>query len=281
MTEQMDVRPSPIAGRWYESNPNRLARQIDAFLDEAVIPPLSGEVIGLVAPHAGHRYSGLTAAHAFKTVRGNAYDLVVVVAPFHDLYPGSLITTSHKAYATPLGVIEVNQPALAVLDSEIEHLTDTTVRRISHDSEHSLEIELPFLQRSLAGAFTLLPVMVRSRNARDMRALGEALAKVAATQSTLLVASSDLSHFYSESQAEILDAFLEKQILELSPEGVLDADISGKGFACGAGAISAVLWASLTLNADKAVLLRHSTSADETGDRRSVVGYGAVAILKS
>jgi MEMO1 family protein len=281
MSIQMDVRPSPIAGRWYENNPSRLARQVDAYLDAAVLPAIPGEIIGLVAPHAGHRYSGLTAAHAFKTVLGNTYDLVVIVSPFHDLFPGSLIITSHQAYATPLGEIAVNMEAVAALEAEILKESGVSIKRISRDSEHSLEIELPFLQRCLKGSFTLLPVMIRSRDAREMQALGEALAGIASKQKTLLVASSDLSHFYSESQAAILDAFMEKQIQELSPRGVLEADITGKGYACGAGAISAILWAALCLKADQAVLLHHSTSADETGDHRSVVGYGAAAIIKT
>lgn len=280
MDANLDVRPSPIAGRWYESNPNRLARQIDAYLDTARIPDIQGEVIGLVAPHAGHRYSGLTAAHAFKTVQGNAYDLVVIISPFHDLFPGSLITSSHTAYATPLGNVPVDQAALKALDLGITALTGSPIKRISHDTEHSLEIELPFLQRSLQGAFSLLPIMVRSRDAREMQSLGEAVAGIAVKQRTLLVASSDLSHFYPENQAEILDAFLEKQILAMSPKGVLDADITGKGFACGAGAISAVLWAAINLKANTSILLHHSTSGDETGDHRSVVGYGAAAILR-
>jgi len=281
MAVVMDIRPSPIAGRWYESNPNRLARQIDTYLEKAQIPPISGDVIGLVAPHAGHRYSGFTAAHAFKTVMGRSYDLVVVVSPYHDIFPGNLITTAHQAYSTPLGDIPVDTVALTSLEKDIQSVCGQPIRRISRDTEHSLEIELPFLQRSLVGSFSLLPVMVRSRDVQEMQALGEGIAVIASKQSTLLVASSDLSHFYPESQAEILDAFLEKQILELSPKGVLDADITGKGYACGAGAISAILWASLKLKANKAVLLHHSTSANETGDHQSVVGYGAAAILKT
>ena len=275
-----DVRPSPIAGRWYEGDPAKLALQIDTLLDTAIIPAIPGQVIGLVAPHAGHRYSGLTAAHAFKTVRGKSYELVIIVSPYHDLFPGSLITTSHSAYATPLGEIPVDKEALSMLDNEMKLLTGAAINRISRDQEHSLEIELPFLQRSLEGEFSLLPVMVRSRNAGEMESLGESLASIAGKKKTLLVASSDLSHFYTEEQADELDACMEEQIIALSPSGVLDADITGKGFACGAGAVSAVLWASLCLKANRAVLLHHSNSAAETGDHHSVVGYGSAAILK-
>ncbi len=126
MSALLDVRPSPIAGRWYESNPARLARQVDQYLDAANIPPIPGEVIGLVAPHAGHRYSGLTAAHAFKTVQGNAYDLVVVISPYHDLFPGTLITTAHQAYATPLGEVPVNMEVLDDLETALKRTAGIT-----------------------------------------------------------------------------------------------------------------------------------------------------------
>jgi AmmeMemoRadiSam system protein B len=191
-----------------------------------------------------------------------------------------LITTGHRAYSTPLGEIPVAVEDLKTLDIDIQRLTGSAVNRVVHDGEHSLEIELPFLQRSLQGPFSLLPVMVRSRNAGEMEALGESLAAIAAKKKTLLVASSDLSHFYPESQADDLDAYLEKQIEALSPSGVLDADITGKGYACGAGAISAILWAALCLKANRAILLHHSNSSAETGDHQSVVGYGSAVILK-
>jgi MEMO1 family protein len=280
MSDLVDIRPSPIAGRWYEANPVRLARQIDGFLDSAVIPQISGEVIGLVSPHAGHKYSGRTAGYAFRTIQGNSYDLVIVVSPYHDLYPGTLLTTSHQAYSTPLGEIPIDSLIVSSLESELRARVGSKLSRISRDTEHSLEIELPFLQRAVNGAFHLLPIMVRSRDAREMRALGEAIAVIAKKQKTLLVASSDLSHFFTEVEANLLDANLENQIEELSPEGVLKSDLTGQGYACGAGAISAVLWAALELGANKGILLHHSTSAEETGDYQSVVGYGAAAILK-
>ncbi|MEI8133305.1 MAG: AmmeMemoRadiSam system protein B, partial [Leptolinea sp.] len=201
MVTQMDIRPSPIAGRWYEADPVQLSRQIDEYLKKATNPQISGEVIGLVAPHAGHRYSGRTAGYAFKTIQGNSYDLVVVISPYHDMFPGSLITTAHQAYSTPLGNIPVDTHTVAFLDSEIRAALGAGLKLISHDMEHSLEIELPFLQRAVAGGFQLLPVMVRSRDSHEMHALGKALATIALKQNTLLVASSDLSHFYPESEA--------------------------------------------------------------------------------
>ncbi|TLN18847.1 AmmeMemoRadiSam system protein B [bacterium] len=275
-----DVRPSPIAGTWYSADPQRLARQVDAFLQSAVLPPLEGEVIGLVSPHAGHRYSGRTAGHAFRAVQGRHFDLVAVISPLHSFFPADLLTTSHKGYGTPLGPVWVDNEALDALDESLHHISDKKIQRVSNDSEHSLEIELPFLQRALEGEFKLLPVMIRSQSKDTAHALGRALGSVLAGKQALLVASTDLSHFYPENTANQLDAVMLKQVADFSPEGVIQAEESGTGFACGFPAVAAVLWAARALGGNAVVILHHSTSADETGDPSEVVGYGAAAILK-
>ena len=122
--------------------------------------------------------------------------------------------------------------------------------------------------------------MVRTRDWKTLQSLGLALAEIARGKRTLLVASSDLSHFYPESTARVLDREMLARIVSLNAESVLAAETEGAGFACGAAAIAAVMIAALELGANAAQLLHHSTSADETGDPTSVVGYGSVAILK-
>src|SRR5687767_6149883 len=112
----LDVRPSPIAGKWYEGDPTMLARIVDEYLDEAQLPELDGEVIAVIAPHAGHTYSGAVAGYAFAALRGQSPDLVAVVAPMHHPYSEHLITTAHDAYSTPLGDILVDKEALHELE---------------------------------------------------------------------------------------------------------------------------------------------------------------------
>ena len=275
-----DIRPSPIAGTWYSADPTRLARQVDAYLQAAVLPSLEGEVIGLISPHAGHRYSGRTAGYAFRAVQGQHFDLVAVISPLHGYFPGDLLTTGHKAYSTPLGPVWVDSAAVEALDEALQQVSHVKLARIVNDSEHSLEIELPFLQRALADEFQLLPVMVRSQSKAAARALGEALGRVLAGKRALLVASTDLSHFYPQEIAEQLDKTMLQQIADFSPEGVFRAEESGAGFACGFPAVAAVLWAARALGGNAVRVLHHSTSADETGDASQVVGYGAAAILK-
>jgi AmmeMemoRadiSam system protein B len=280
MATTSDIRPSPIAGVWYTGDAVRLRQQMAAFLDQARLPELNGQVVAVIAPHAGHRYSGRTAGHAFAAIRGGSPEIVAVISPMHAPYPGSLLTTAHRAYATPLGPVWVDAPALAALEKALAE-GGSALTRVANDSEHSLEIELPFLQVALAGSFTLLPVMARSQSPQVARRLGHALAVTLQKRNALLVASTDLSHFYPEGTADQLDGEMLRRIQNFDPDSLFDAERTGQGYACGLAAVAAVLWASRELGADRVEVLHHSTSGDETGDTDSVVGYGAAVVLKS
>jgi MEMO1 family protein len=275
------VRPSPIAGTWYEGNAQSLARSVDDYLDRAELPELPGEIVSLIAPHAGHIYSGPVAGYAFAAVRGRSYDLVAVISPMHQAYHEPLMTTAHQAYSTPLGEVPVDKDATAALDALIRKSSGHGLTPVAYDREHSLEIELPFLQRALAGDFKLLPVMVRAQSPDFSRQLGAALAETLRGRNALLVASTDLSHFYTQKEAVALDGEMLRRIESFSPDEVFCAEEQERGFACGLGALVAVMWASRDLGAGTIKVLRHATSGDVTGDYSQVVGYGAAVILKS
>ena len=281
MNRTMDVRPSPIAGQWYTNDPRRLAESIDRYISQAELPALDGEVVGVMSPHAGHRYSGPVAGYAFAAIRGLQPEVVAVVSPMHYPYPQALLTTAHAAYETPLGVIPVDEQALDTLDDRVQHALGFGLARVRRDPEHSLEIELPFLQRALTGEFKLLPLMVRDQSPYVAQAVGKALAQVLHGRRALLVASTDLSHFYPQKVAEELDAEVLRCVAAFDPAGVLEAEEQGKGFACGRGALAVVLWAARELGADRVKVLYHATSGDVTGDLSEVVGYGAAVILRS
>jgi len=119
MSKIADIRPSPIAGQWYTGDPRRLSVQVDRYMDEAQLPELGGEVVGVMAPHAGHIYSGPVAGYAFAALRGLTPDVVVVASPMHYPYYEPLLTTAHAAYGTPLGVIPVQREALKALDERL------------------------------------------------------------------------------------------------------------------------------------------------------------------
>jgi AmmeMemoRadiSam system protein B len=275
------VRPSPLAGRWYDADPDLLARKVDAYMDAAQLPELEGDVIAVIAPHAGHTYSGPVAGYAFAAIRGMTPDVVAVIGPMHHPYDESLITTAYDAYFTPLGNVPVDREALHELDLALQLELGFGLSPVERDPEHSLEIELPFLQRALSSNWKLLPVMDRAREPRVSQALGKALAQVLRDRDFVIVASTDLSHFYDQQTALVYDRSMLHQIESFNPQGAFDLERAGKGFACGVGAFAAVLWAARELGADKVQILHHATSGDVTGDYSSVVGYGAAAILKS
>ncbi len=273
-----EPRPSPIAGTWYPGTPQALAHSVDAQLERAHPKSPSGEVVALVVPHAGHRYSGDVAALAFRVVQGTSFETVAVVAPMHHPYPGHILTSAHPAYETPLGAVEIDADLVVAVDTSLPpglHLD-----RVRNDPEHSLEIQLPFLQRALSKSFRLVPLMLRDQSARTAEALGRALAQALKGRSCLLVASSDLSHFYPDDVARKLDTFLLARLEAFDPAGVIEADERGQGYACGRGAIASVLWAARDLGATRVELLGYANSGDVTGDTGSVVGYGAAAVVR-
>ena len=252
MTKMNSVRPSPIAGTWYPADPDQLRETVEACLDNAKLPDLPGEVIGLVAPHAGYSYSGPVAGYAYKAVQGKHFDRVVVISPMHQYTPYPILTSAHQAYQTPLGEIPLAENALEKINSRLTSRINQPLSAITNDQEHSLEIELPFLQVALDGPFELIPIMLRDQTRQLSKALGQALAEILKENVTyLLVASSDLSHFFPESKAHQLDHQVMQALADFSPTQLFDLKDSGRGQACGLAPMAAVLWACQALGADR------------------------------
>ncbi|MFH1445853.1 MAG: AmmeMemoRadiSam system protein B [Chloroflexota bacterium] len=280
-TESTNIRPSPIAGTWYSADPAKLRGSIEGYLRETELPDLPGEVIALIVPHAGHRYSGLVAAYAFKSILGHQYDRVAVIAPSHHYYTQAILTSAHQAYETPLGIVPIEQAAVVEINKNLQAELGVGMTAIANDNEHALEIELPFLQCVLLEPFSLIPIMLREQSAWVAQGLSKALAATLQTRNALMVASTDLSHFYPEEHANQLDQAVLAEIAAFNPEGLYALKTSGQGQACGLGAIAAVMWAAKALGADQVTVVNYNTSAAVTHDRSSVVGYGAAVITKS
>lgn len=276
----MDIRPSPIAGTWYPGDAESLAASIDQYLQDANPKDIQGKIVGLTVPHAGHRYSGGVAAYAFRLVQGNAPGIIVVISPLHAYAEGSILTSGHQAYATPLGTIPIDHELVNRLEQMLEREHGLKLGRLRNDREHALEIELPFLQRCIETPYRLIPIMLREQSAGVARALGETLGALLNESEALIIASSDLSHFYPQQIAERLDRTMLGYLDQFDPEGLIKAEEQGKGFACGRGAMAAALWASRALGADQVEVLKHATSGDVTGDLESVVGYGSAVIYQ-
>jgi len=284
-TEYSDLRPSPIAGSWYPGKAPELRALVEAFLEKAAAPALSGDIQALLVPHAGLVYSGLTAAHAFKTLIGSCFSRVILLSPSHQYYREPLLTSGHEAYATPLGTVPVDREALSSLRALLQVSRGPDITPIRRDREHSLEIELPFLQVVLPQGFSLVPLMLVNQSLDLVSALSTALAGYLLTlppqEKTLLVASSDLSHFYTEEQANLLDKRVLSALEAMDVFELFTLNASGQGQACGMAPILTVLNTCRKLGADKLVIADYRTSADVTHDQDSVVGYGSAVITRT
>ncbi|MEA3350075.1 MAG: AmmeMemoRadiSam system protein B [Chloroflexota bacterium] len=281
MSKKTDLRPSPIAGQWYPGNASRLRNSVDGYMNAAKLPKIDGEIIALITPHAGHTYSGPVAGHAFAAVRGLCPELVVVISPMHQPYSAPLLTSAHDAYNTPLGPIPIDKQAVQSLSEQIEAELGYGITPVRNDSEHSVEIELPFLQQALGKDFELLPLMLRNQTRTVTALLGHALAQTLEERDYLIVASTDLSHFHSQETARTLDQEFLKRVEAFDPDAILRGEKEGKTSACGRGAVAATLWAAKHLGADTVKVVNYATSGDITGDLGRVVGYGAAVITRT
>jgi AmmeMemoRadiSam system protein B len=275
MMNPINTRPAALAGTWYSANPQQLHLDVETYLQHAAPPEIPGEIVALFAPHAGHHYSGPVAGYAFRTIQGNSYETIAVVSPYHRGYPERLLTTSHERYSTPLGEVPVDTDSLFKLKEQLQETAREELALVRQDREHAIEIELPFLQVAVAGKFELLPVMVSDSLPETGIALGKALAAVLKGKKALLIASTDLSHFYPEAAANQLDLAMLDAIGSFDTEEVIEVHRSGKGQACGFLPVLAVMTAAKALGATQAHILHYATSGSTSGDYSRVVGYAA------
>jgi hypothetical protein len=269
----LDIRPSPIAGKWYPGDPKSLTIAVDDFISRADIPAIDGRLVGILAPHAGHRYSGPVAGYAFKFLQGLDVDVVALIGPSHYRYAARVLTSGHDAYETPLGPVSIDRETLNIVRGQVQ------IDAVRSDSEHSLEIELPFLQRVL-GQFSLIPLAMIDQSFEIAEQLGHALALALKGKKALLVASSDLSHFYPQAIANRLDQRVLDAIAAYDPARVVEAEEYGQKIACGHGAIAAIMVAARDLGADTAAVVRYATSGDVTHDYGQVVGYASAVFYQ-
>ncbi len=282
MEFRSEARPSPIAGTWYAGNPDVLARQMDDFFGAVKLKKddLRGRVLGLMVPHAGHRYSGQTAAYGYRAVAEDPRELVVILSPMHQFFPEDFVTTAHTSYRTPFGDVPVAQEELRRMD-ELMSATGLALSQVLRDSEHSLEIQLPFLQYIWKSNFRLLPVMIRTHDSQTLQSFASAIYQTIQGKDALVIASTDLSHFFPHLTAQMLDAETLRRVSAFNPAAVLEGDLDQSAPACGSGAVATMLHTTRLMGADKVQVLNYSTSAETTGDDSSVVGYGAAAVLKT
>ncbi|MGA3333418.1 MAG: AmmeMemoRadiSam system protein B [Terracidiphilus sp.] len=277
------VRPPAVAGAFYPADPQALSQMIDDMLAKAMPPPVDGEILAAVAPHAGYPYSGPVAAWTYAALKGHKYSRVVVIAPSHYVAFDFTSVYDGDAYTTPLGQVPVDKEfarRLVKMSSTIQ-LSDKGHQATQDAPEHSVEVELPWLQKIL-GNFELVPIVMGDQSYESSRALGVALAKMLRDDhDTLVLASSDLSHYHTYGEAETID---HKTLNALEAYDYLSMSRNFESRvweACGGAPIVAAMIYAERMGANKAEVLRYANSGDVTGDRSRVVGYSADLFIKS
>jgi AmmeMemoRadiSam system protein B len=255
----LSIRPAVAAGRFYPAEPQRLKSDISAMLTKAPAAPANPPK-ALIAPHAGYAYSGEVAARAFAMIPGVLTNRVILIGPAHYVAFRGIAVPRVDAFATPLGSVPVDRQGLAAF-SDLPFVVENDA---AHAPEHALEVELPFLQTVL-GPFTLVPLLVGDASPREVATV---LGRLWGGPETLIVVSSDLSHFHDYDSAQRLDAAA-AALIESGAWTEL-----GPNHACGASAI-----AGLLIEAERHGLrargLALCNSGDSSGDRDRVVGYGS------
>ena len=278
--QNIDIRKPAVAGLFYPKNPVELTKIIAGLYAEVEKTFVDGAPLALIVPHAGYPYSGHTAAKAYKLLEGERYDTVVVVSPSHRVFFKGSSVFQGGGYETPLGVVEVDRELSEKIASIHPSVYFSNMGHASGQArgEHALEVQLPFLQVVL-GQFKLVAIVMGDQEEDSINALGETLAATLRDTNTLIIASTDLSHFHSQKRAERLDAAVQAAVEQFDPDQLMETLESGKGEACGGGIVAAVMKAARRLGANKVNSLEYMTSGQTTGDFEEVVGYLSAAIV--
>ena len=261
------IRESVIAGSWYSDGKEELSKEIDSYLENAGIA-IKEKPISLISPHAGYIYSGQVAAYCYKQVLNKEYNRVIIIAPSHRYSLRGAALFDSGAFNTPLGIVPVDEESCERL-LDIDPIFQR--EKAPHIEEHSLEIQLPFLQRAL-GSFKIVPILSTDNDIEICRRMAKAISDII-DDKTLVVASSDLSHYYKQKDAEALDNTLIEYIKKIDPEGFIKSLKIGKCEACGSSPIIIAL--SLAKMSGNAVseIFKYATSGDVSGEYGRVVGY--------
>lgn len=279
------ARRPAVAGSFYPGSSRQLAADVDRYLADAEKKELQGELVALIAPHAGYVYSGHVAAYAYKQLQGKSIDTVVLIGPSHRYPVRGVAVYDSGAFQTPLGTVDIDEELASALINQERKITSAPE---VHDGEHCLEVHLPFLQRVLQ-QFSIVPILMYDFSDANCKMLSQALSSCLNGKNTLLVASTDLCHYPSYEEAKKADNIVVSTISQFDP------DLLRKNtdeymrkpvrnlhcMLCGTGAVITVMQAAKLLNANSVEILKYANSGDVPfGDKSQVVGYLAAAIYK-
>lgn len=273
MEDEQQIREPIAAGSFYPADPDKLSQQIKGFLADSKDFDLD-DIKALVSPHAGYIYSGHVAAISYRQVMGVAYDLVVVIAPSHSEYFEHVSLYPGRYLRTPLGLIEVDKKNSAKLT---ESNKDIRFSNYGYRNEHSLEVQLPFIQTVLKD-INIVPLVIGKQSDDILQSLGNTLGNTFKDQNILIIASTDLSHYHPYEQAVNIDKKVAGYLNDYDIDGLKEDFLSEELEMCGGGPVISAMIASKIMGAGNSKVLEYKNSGDVTGDKSAVVGYLSAAI---
>jgi len=274
-----EVKKADLAGSWYPASEKTLKAQLNSYLEQSIPPQIDGQVIALIAPHAGYLYSGSVAAYGFNAIRELNLETVIIVGFSHKRYFDGIAVLDEDGLETPLGIAKIDKNITRELINQNKKIFNYPV---AFKDENSVEMELPFIQMTAKNANIVL-IAIGVPSFENIKILGEVLHEVLKDKDNfLLVASTDMSHYLSYEAANKLDEKTIGLIEEFDSEKLFKESSTGDaGLMCGYGAVCATMIASKMLGGDKIEILKYANSGDTAGDKSYVVGYLSAAIIKS
>lgn len=271
------VKDPAVAGSFYPADKSKLAAEVDGYLAQGGTASGEGRLLALVAPHAGYIYSGHVAGHSYSRIKGKDIRTVILMGPAHHAVVNGAVIYSGGGLRTPLGVVPVNDSlarSLANDQSGVKMAADPFSR------EHSLEVQLPFLQRALK-EFNVVPILVGRMTSGSYRHLADGIAAILKKdEHALLVISTDLSHYHNSEKAGKMDRKVLDAAERLATGELEKVLMGGEGEMCGAGAVLYGLAAARGAGATEGELYQYADSGDVSGDKSYVVGYGALGFYR-
>jgi len=268
------IRMPAVAGLFYPEDKDELTDLITSLLNKNKVNRKFKDIVGIVAPHAGYVYSGNSAATAYNVLKQNSdFETVIIISPSHtEYFKGSTIFDG-DAYRTPLGDVPINRELAEVI---VENGEFVSFGNLGHKQEHALEVHLPFLQM-IKDEFDIVPIVIGDQSLKYVQDLSNAISELI-DDKTIIIASSDLSHFYSKEKADKIDNIIVDRINNFEYPELFDDLANEKCFACGGGGIVALMETADIIGINKAAVLSHTDSGDVTQDKSSVVGYLSAVI---
>jgi MEMO1 family protein len=266
------VRSSAFSGSFYSSSSKKLSHQISLLFENCSNFCSTKNIQGLVVPHAGYYYSGAVAASGFNQIKKNNYERIVIIGPSHRLSFSGASIFDGSAYETPLGLLSLDEECISTLRSQSKLFQFIPQ---AHEHEHSIEVELPFIQTLFKNTIPIVPIVIGDKDRNSIRAIATMLHRIC-SDNTLFIASSDFSHFYTDEIARNMDYRAKDLILDNDLEKIFSEDSSKNIEMCGVSAILIVSMIMKKRGFKNIEAYQYANSGDKSEDKSSVVGYWSI-----